>query len=94
VDDSSCLRYFLEPDDTFHRRYEALRAYFVQRRPLQEIATQFGYSYDSLRQVVHQFRTRCRSGTPPLFSTPPVPDVPPKPPPPRPKCPTWPTEEA
>ena len=35
VDDSSCLRYFLEPDDTLHRRYEALRAYFVQRRPLQ-----------------------------------------------------------
>ena len=40
MDDSSCLRFFLEPDDTLHRRYEALRAYFVQRRPLQEIATQ------------------------------------------------------
>ena len=63
VDDSSCLRYFLEPDDTLHRRYEALRAYFVQGCPLQEIATQFGYTYDTLRQVIHQFRTRCRSGT-------------------------------
>src|SRR3954469_20741475 len=70
VDDSSCLRYFLEPDDTFHRRYEALRAYFVQRLPLQEIATRFGYTYDTLRQVIHPFRTRCRSGTPPPFSPP------------------------
>jgi helix-turn-helix protein len=94
VDDSSCLRFFLEPDDTLHRRYEALRAYFVQRRPLQEIATQFGYTYDTLRQVIHQFRTRCRSGSSPLFSPPRAPDVRPKPPCPRPRCPRRPTEDA
>jgi helix-turn-helix protein len=104
VDDSSCLRYFLEPDDTLHRRYEALRAYFVQRRPLPEIAIQFGYTYDTLRQVIHQFRIRCRSGTPPPFSPPRAPDVGPKPPrpgprcpkPPRPgpRCPMWPTDDA
>ena len=80
MDDSSCLRDFLEPNDTFHRRYEALRAYFVQQRPLQEIATQFGYTYDTLRQVVHQFRTQGRSGTPPLFSRHRDRDVRPKPP--------------
>jgi hypothetical protein len=94
VDDSSCLRYFLEPNDTLHRRYEALRAYFVQRRSLQEIATQFGYTYDTLRQVIHQFRTRCRSGTPPLFSPNRNPDVRPKPPRPGPSCPMWPTDSA
>ena len=55
MDDSSCLRYFLEPDDTLHRRYEALRAYFVQRRPLPEIAIQFGYTYDTLRQVADSY---------------------------------------
>src|SRR3984893_18898872 len=84
VDDSSCLRFFLEPDDTLHRRYEALRAYFVQQRPLQEIPTQFGYTYDTLRQVIHQFRTRCRSGSSPLFSPHRAPDVRPKPPRPSP----------
>jgi Helix-turn-helix domain len=94
VDDSSCLRFFLEPDDTLHRRYEALRAYFVQRRPLQEIATQFGYTYDTLRQVVHQFRTQCRSGSPPPFSPPRAPDVRPTPPTPIPTCPRRPTEDA
>jgi hypothetical protein len=94
VDDSSCLRFFLEPDDTLHRRYEALRAYFVHRRPLQEIATQFGYTYDTLRQVIHQFRTRCRSGSPPLFSPHRAPDVRPKPLRPSPTCPRWPTEGA
>jgi transposase-like protein len=94
VDDSSCLRYFLEPDETLHRRYEALRAYFVQGRPLQEIATQFGYTYDTLRQVIHQFRTRCRSGTPPPFSPPRAPDVRPKPPRLGRRLPRWPTDDA
>jgi hypothetical protein len=72
VDDSLCLRYFLQPDDTLHRRYEALRAYFVQRRPLQEIATQFGYTYDTLRQMIHEFRSQCRAGTPPFVCSPAV----------------------
>lgn len=70
VDDSPCLRYFQQPDGTFHRRYEALRAYFLQRRPLREIAAQYGYTYDSLRQVIHEFRCQCRSGSPPLCSRP------------------------
>jgi hypothetical protein len=94
VDDSSCLRFFLEPDDTLHRRYEALRSYFVQRRPLQEIATQFGYTYGTLRQVIHQFRTQCRSGAAPLFSPPRAPDARPGPPRPSPRCPRRPTEGA
>jgi helix-turn-helix protein len=94
VDDSSCLRFFIEPDDTLHRRYEALRAYFVQQRPLQEIAAQFGYTYDTLRQVIHQFRTQCRSGQAPLFSPPRAPDDRPEPPRPSPRGPRRPTEDA
>ena len=30
--------FFLRPTDTWHRRYEALRAIFVEQRPLSEIA--------------------------------------------------------
>jgi hypothetical protein len=60
VDDSPCLRFFLEPTGTLRRRYEALRAYVVERRPLKEIAQQSGYSYNTLRDVIGDFRARCR----------------------------------
>ena len=70
MDDSCCLRFFLEPTDTLHRRYEALRAYFVERRPLQEIAQQFGYTYNTLRQVDPRLPGQCRSGAVPPFSPP------------------------
>jgi hypothetical protein len=62
VDDSRCLRFFLEPTDTLHRRYEALRAYFVERCPLQEIARRSGDSYNTLRDLICDFRARCRDG--------------------------------
>lgn len=68
MDDSPCLRFFLEPSDTFHRRYEALRAYFVERRPLKEIAQHSGYSYNTLRDVICDFRAQCRAGRVPPFS--------------------------
>ena len=68
VDDSPCLRFFLEPTSTLHRRYEALRAYFVERRPLKEIAQQSGYSYNTLRDVIGDFRARCREDRVPPFS--------------------------
>ena len=68
MDDSPCLRFFLEPTDTLHRRYEALRAYFVERRPLKEIAQRSGYSYNTLRGVIGDFRARCREDRVPPFS--------------------------
>ena len=79
MDDTLCLRYFLQPDDTLHRRYEALRAYFVPRRPLREIATPFGFTSDTLRQVIPEFRNQCRAGPPPLCSRPRSTDVRPDP---------------
>jgi hypothetical protein len=68
VDDSRGLRFFLEPTDTLHRRYEALRAYFVERRPLQQIAQEFGYTYNTLRDVIADFRAQCRQDQIPPFS--------------------------
>lgn len=68
MDDSRCLRFFLEPADTLHRRYEALRAYFVERRPLKAIAQQFGYSYNTLRDVICDFRAQHREDRVPPFS--------------------------
>jgi hypothetical protein len=68
VDDSRCLRFFLEPTDTLHRRYEALRAYFIERRPLKEIAQHSGYTYNTLRDVISDFRAQCREDRVPPFS--------------------------
>lgn len=47
---------FLVPQNSTHRQYEALRAYFVERLPGPEVAGRFGYTLGSLRQLVHQFR--------------------------------------
>jgi hypothetical protein len=47
---------FLTPQNTAHRQYEALRAYFVERLPGAEVARRFGYTVGSLQQLVHQFR--------------------------------------
>ena len=56
MDDIRCRQFFLEPAETYHRRYEALRTFFVEGRQLQEIAQQFGYQKSSLRVMVSQFR--------------------------------------
>jgi len=47
---------FLTPQNSNHRQYEALRAYFVERLPGPEVARRFGYTLGSLHQLVHQFR--------------------------------------
>jgi hypothetical protein len=63
-------RFFLEPTQTFQRRYEALRAVFVEDQPLDQVAERFGYTLATLRSMVSRFRTDCRSGvTPPFFAT-------------------------
>jgi hypothetical protein len=49
-------RRFLEPSNSTHRQYEALRAFFVDGLPSAEAATRFGYTPGSFRVLVHQFR--------------------------------------
>lgn len=47
---------FLEPSNSTHRQYEALRAYFVEGLPSAEAARRFGYSPGSFRVLCHEFR--------------------------------------
>jgi hypothetical protein len=47
--------------------YEALRAYFLEGRPSQEVARAFGYSPGSFRVLCHQFR---RQRDPQFFASP------------------------
>jgi len=67
MDDTRCSQFFAQPQDMMHRRYEALRAYFVEHRPLAAIADQFGYRLSALKSMVCRFRAACNNGGPPPF---------------------------
>jgi transposase len=47
---------FTEPTAARHRRYEALRAYFVEEQSASEIAERFGYTKASVQTLVSQYR--------------------------------------
>ena len=68
MDDLRCQQFFLEPRQPQHRHFEALRAFFLDRRPLPDIARQFGFAHGTLRNLVCQFRARCQAGRVPPFS--------------------------
>jgi hypothetical protein len=64
----------LEPSNSTHRQYEALRAFFVDGLSSAEAAARFGYTPGSFRVLVHQFRQQpqrdffvptARAGRPP-----------------------------
>ena len=62
-------QFFLEPQQTFHRQYEALRAVFVEGQPLEPVAVRFGYKVSTLQSMVSRFRVERRcGGTPPFFA--------------------------
>ena len=47
---------FLEPVNSTHRQYEALRAFFVEGLSSAEAARRFGYTPGSFRVLCHEFR--------------------------------------
>ena len=59
-------RFFLEPQLTKQRQYEALRRYFVEHIPSKQVATEFGYTNGSFRVLCHEFR---RNFEPEFFVT-------------------------
>jgi transposase len=56
MDDLRCREFFSQPTQPYHRQYEALRAVFLEGHSQKEVADRFGYTYDSFRQLVHEFR--------------------------------------
>ena len=69
MDGSLVGRFFLEPQQTFQRQYEALRAIFVDHEPLDRVAVRFGYKPSTLKSMASRLRADCRRGvTPPFFS--------------------------
>ena len=67
MDDLLCRQSFLQPQPTNQRRYEALRAFFVQGQTLADIADRLGYRVSALKSMVCRFRTACARGDPPPF---------------------------
>ena len=57
--------YFVEPTEPAQRRYEALRAYFVEELSAAEAGTRFGYSPAN----VHQMATELRAGKAAFFAS-------------------------
>jgi len=69
MDGSHIKRFFLEPRQTFQRRYEALRAIFVDNEPIEHVAGRFGYTSATLRSMASRLRADCRRGVAtPFFS--------------------------
>jgi hypothetical protein len=68
MDDTPCQRFFLEPLQPLHRRYAALRAFFVENLPLPTLADRFGVTYHTVRSWVRDFRAQCQAGQIPPFS--------------------------
>ena len=68
MDDRRCQQFFLEPSQVPQRQYEAVRAFFVDRKPLPAIARRFGYAPGTLRNLVCRFRAQCQAGLLPPFS--------------------------
>ena len=62
-------QFFLEPSAAWHRRYEALRAVFVEDEPLRDVAERFEMNYGTLRNWVSSFRAAWDQGqASPFFS--------------------------
>ncbi len=59
-------QYFLQPEPPKQRQYEALRAFYVEKRPSAEVARSFGYSPGAFRVLCHAF---CHTPQPTFFLT-------------------------
>jgi hypothetical protein len=59
-------QYFLDPTQPKQRQYEALRAFYVEKRPSAEVARDFGYSPGAFRVLCHDF---CHTPQPTFFLT-------------------------
>ena len=49
-------KFFIEPETIMQRKYEALRAYFLDQLPSKVVAKKFGYTNGAFRVLCHSFR--------------------------------------
>ena len=68
MDDPRFQQFFVVPQQTPQRRYEAIRAVILEDQPLPVAAARFGFAYGTLRNLIAQFRACIRQGRTPPFS--------------------------
>jgi hypothetical protein len=68
MDDTHSCQFFQEPSELIQRRYEVLRAVFVDGLCQKQAAERYGFTHGALRNLIHDFRVACRNGSPPPFS--------------------------
>ncbi len=49
-------KFFMEPGVLAQKQYEALRLFFIEKKPAREVAMQFGYTYRGFTTLVSDFR--------------------------------------
>ena len=76
MDSTVYEQYFLQPQDPWHRRYEALRALFVEQQSLPEVAERFSVSYRTVANWASAFRCQWEANILPPFSLSPLGDGP------------------
>lgn len=64
---SSYQKFFTRPKDFVHRRYECLRAVFVDGIAMEDAAERFKVAYGTVRNWAHEFRTVHDQGESPPF---------------------------
>ena len=52
------VTFFQEPETVAQKQYEALRMYYLEGAPAQEVAYRFGYTYRAATSLVSAFRAR------------------------------------
>lgn len=50
------INFFLSPSTVAQKQYEALRMFFIDKRPAAEVAQHFGYTYRGFTTIVSNFR--------------------------------------
>lgn len=68
MDDPRWQQFFVDPQLTQQRRYEAIRAVIMEGEPAQDVAARFGFKHGTLRNLIAQFRACIRHGRTPPFS--------------------------
>ena len=67
----ACEQFFLQPSDPVQRRYETLRAVFVDKQPMKDVAQRFDVHYGTVRNWASEFRAQQDDRqSPPFFSRP------------------------
>ena len=53
-------QFFMEPGVLAQKQYEALRLFFIEKKPAREVAMQFGYTYRGFTTLVSDFRDKLK----------------------------------